>query len=337
MQNNDIMTVLSREGVLLNVSISFWRAHKKLQAADLGLDASDITNRLISLGHKKLLPKEALAGFSLIESRAHALVESATFPFLGGIGRFLPNAKLPEVTDKLSGLEREFGSELERFKARYDSLREEARREWHRAATKLMPDPEVILANIESAYPRPDGLDRFFGFRTHLFQVTVPEGADQLELMQAADQCAIIEARNRAASEASEQIRSGTRQFVQECVATLREQTAKLCGEMLASMSGGKTSGVHQKTLNRLVKFIDEFKSLNFAGDEEMEAMLERARRELLSRTAEGYRDDSSAQVKLREGLTQLRDQAREMAHQDATDIVERFGQLGRRRFSLAA
>ena len=102
-------------------------------------------------------------------------------------------------------------------------------------------------------------------------------------------------------------------------------------------MSGGKTSGVHQKTLNRLVKFIDEFKSLNFAGDAEMEAMLERARRELLSRTAEGYRDDSTAQAKLRDGLTQLRDQAREMARQDATDIVERFGQLGRRRFSLAA
>ncbi len=334
---NPILDVLSREGVLLSVSISFWRAHKKLQAADLGLDASDITDRLISLGHKKLLPKEALAGFSLIESRAHALVESATFPFLGGIARFLPNAKLPDVADKLSGLEREFHAELDRFKARYGSLREAARREWYRAAAKLMPDPEVILANIESAYPRPDGLDRYFGFSTHMFQLTVPEGANQLELMQVADQRAIIEARNRAANEAAEQIRSGTRQFVQDCVATLREQTANLCGEMLASMSGGKTAGVHQKTLNRLVKFIDEFKSLNFAGDSEMEEMLERARRELLSRSAEEYRDNSSAQAKLREGLTHLRDQAREMVRQDATEIVERFGQLGRRRFRLAA
>ncbi len=96
--DNPILDVLSREGVLLNVSIRFWRAHKKLQAADLGLDAGDVTKRLISLGHKKLLPPEALASFALIESRAHGLVDAATFPFLGGIARFLPNAKLPEVT-----------------------------------------------------------------------------------------------------------------------------------------------------------------------------------------------------------------------------------------------
>ena len=35
----------------------------------------------------------SLAPFALIESRAHALVEAATFPFLGDIGRFLPNRK----------------------------------------------------------------------------------------------------------------------------------------------------------------------------------------------------------------------------------------------------
>ena len=48
---------------------------------------------------------------------------------------------------------------------------------------------------------------------------------------------------------------------------------------MLTSMRSGKTDGVHQKTLNRLVKFIDDFKSLNFAGDNEMEQQLDRVRR----------------------------------------------------------
>ncbi len=59
-------------------------------------------------------------------------------------------------------------------------------------------------------------------------------------------------------------------------------------------MQFGKT-GVHQKTLNRLVRFIDEFKQLNFVGDRQMEAELDRVRQEFLSRTTEEYRDSNAA------------------------------------------
>ncbi|NLT70693.1 MAG: hypothetical protein GXX91_08355, partial [Verrucomicrobiaceae bacterium] len=135
---------------------------------------------------------------------------------------------------------------------------------------------------------------------------------------------------------AARQIRSGVEGFVGECVTELRHQTAQLCEEMLGSMRSGKTEGVHQKTLNRLVKFIDEFKSLNFAGDLEMENQLERVRSELLNRSAEDYRQNPAATRSLEAGLSQLRDQARELASQDARELVERFGQMGRRKLQLA-
>jgi len=157
-----------------------------------------------------------------------------------------------------------------------------------------------------------------------------------LDLISAGDQHAISEARNQAAREASRQISAGVQQFVADCVATLRQETAKLCDEMLVSFRDGKT-GVHQKTLNRLVNFIDQFKSLNFAGDREMEARLDQTRKTLLTRTAEEYRDDDKARTKLTQGIQNLANVARDMAHADATEIVERFGQMGRRRFNLAA
>ena len=50
---------------------------------------------------------------------APALVEAATFPFLNGIARFLPNRKLAEVTDRLDTLEREFNVERLNFAERY--------------------------------------------------------------------------------------------------------------------------------------------------------------------------------------------------------------------------
>ncbi len=105
---------------------------------------------------------------------------------------------------------------------------------------------------------------------------------------------------------------------------------------MLESMRSGKT-GVHQKTLNRLLRFIDEFKQLNFVGDQEMAAHLDRVRQEFLSKTAEEYRDDAYARQQLQHGLQDLAQVAQELAQQDARELVERFGQMGHRKLHLAA
>src|SRR5713101_6688040 len=105
---NDLLKVLTREGVLPSVSVRYWRGCKKLRPEDLGLNPRNVSDRLISLGHKRLLPKDATAQLGLIEGRAHALVESNTFPFLNGLAHFVPNTKLADVTGKLKELEREF-------------------------------------------------------------------------------------------------------------------------------------------------------------------------------------------------------------------------------------
>jgi hypothetical protein len=336
MQNQPLLDVLTREGVLISVSVRYWRAAKKLRPEDLGLDPDDVTERLISLGHKKLLPREALATFALIESRAHALVEAGTFPFLNGLGRFLPNAKLEEVTGRLRELEREFISAQAGFMRSYAQLRRQASQEWHTAAEKLVQEPDRVVATIEASFPAPEQMGRYFTFATQLFQIRAPENLDA-ELITVGDQQQIIAARQRAAQQASSRIAEGVDRFVRDCVASLREQTARLCTEMLQSMQSGKTDGVHQKTLNRLATFIEQFKQLNFAGDQDLAAQLEYVRRECLSRTAAEYRDDTRAQARLQSGLRQLADAALTLANQDATEIVERFGSLGARRFHLAA
>lgn len=334
MDNSSLLSVLTQEGVLINVSVRYWRGCKKLKAEDIGLNTDDVSDRLISLGHKRLLPKDTLADLALIEGRAHALVVANTFPFLNGLGHFLPNPKLEEVTNALTRLETEFWQAKEAFVSRYSSHRDGALVEWRNTAEKLVRDPARLIAAIAGAFPVK--LEKFFSFDVALFQIAAPEQvhATTVSLSEHRD---IIEARRKAAQEAASKIRTGVDSFIGECVASLREQTATLCEEMLSSIGGGKTDGVHQKTLNRLVRFIDQFRQLNFANDTEMEQHLERARKELLSRTAAEYRDSAYAQRKLRKGLSALADKARELAQQDSKEIVQRFGDLGRRRFHLAA
>ncbi len=332
---NDLLKVLTREGVLLNVSVRYWRGCKKLRAEDIGLDPEKISDKLISLGHKRLLPKEATAQLGLTESRTHALVEANTFPFLNGLAHFLPNAKLEEVNGKLKALEREFWDAKQEFLRHYSSLREQASRDWRTMAERLVSQPERLVATIEASFPTLQRMERLFGFDIQQFQIAVPERLG-LDVVSLADQQHLIQARQDAAREAQTKIRRDVESFVADCVSALREQTAQLCHDMLNSINTAET-GVHQKTLNRLIRFIDQFKQLNFANDVEMEQQLETVRKELLTRTAEQYRDSAVAREQLVRGLTRLRDHANQLARAEPKEIVQRFGELGRRKFNLAA
>ncbi len=333
--DNTFLDALTQKGVLISVSVRYWRARKKLRPEDIGLKADAVDERLFSLGHKKLLPKEALQKLALIEGRAHALVEANTFPFLGGVAHYLPNAKLGEVSDGLRGLQREFDACRDDFLGRYGELREASLDEWRAAATRLPVDPSRLLAVIADAFPARDKVERQFAFDIRTFQIAMPEALPTANLIELATQREIVEARRQAALAARAEIEQSCREFVADCTATLREQTAKLCSEMLETI---KTTGsVHGKTLNRLVKFIDDFGQLNFMDDTEMATQLDRVRAQLLERPANEYRDSRHARNQLVNGLEQLRATATELARQDVTGIVQNFGQLGQRRFQLAA
>ena len=331
---NNLLDVLTREGVLVNVSVRYWRAQKKLNAEDIGLDREDVNSRLISLGHKKLLPREALAKFALIESRAHALVESSTFPFLNCLGHFLPNSKLQEVTGKLTEIQEQFHTATAEFLRQYRQLRTQAAKEWRETARRLAVDPARLMATIEAAFPEPDHMQKYFSFDVHLFEIKVPERLTT-GLVTLGDQQNIIAAREKAAREAGEKIGKDVNSFVADCVATMRRETSILCEEMLASMKSGK--GLHQKTLNRLLNFIDHFKQLNFAEDQELNSTLESFRDQFLEVPAGYYRDSDIEQSRLTQGIKALANTTRTMAIQDSREIIEKFGQMGRRKFNLAA
>jgi len=333
--NHQLLHVLTREGVLINCSVRYWRGCKKLQAEDLGLKSSQVSDRLISLGHKRLLPKEALADLALVEGRAHALIDQNSFPFLNGLGHFLPNAKLGEVTDRLKELEREFRKATQSFLGRYASHRYQACLDWEEVARKLTTNSGALVKAIEASFPLAHALERQFGFNWTLFQISLPEQLS-VDLISVAEQSEIVAAREKAAHEAGAKIRQDVELFVADCVASLREQTAQLCQEMLTSIGSSET-GVHQKTLNRLIRFIDQFKQMNFANDRAMEEQLEEVRRTLLSRTAEEYRDNGFARGQLVQGLKALGERASELAKADAAPLVQRFGELGKRKFNLAA
>ena len=334
-QNQSLLDAVCRRGVLVATSVRYWRGCKRLNPEDLGLNPTHISDRLIQLGHKRLIPRDALATFSLIESRAHATVESSSFPFLGGIGRFVPNPRLGELTDRLDQLRDEFREATLDFVAGYAPLRDTAMAEWREAAYHLNGSAERLIHTIEQSFPPAGDIAKRFAFETRLFQIAAPDSI-RLEVVSGIDQLEVAEDRRRVADDASRRLQADLDGFIRESVASLREETARLASDVLATIDGSE-NGVHQRTLNRLSTFIDSFRSLNFAGDQQLEQTLERFRRELLQRSAEDYRNDTGAMASLTSGLTRLRETAVQLARGDARDVVARFGQMGTRKLAAVS
>lgn len=334
-QNQTLLDGICRRGVLVSTSVRYWRGCKRLNAEDLGLDPAHVSERLIQLGHKRLIPRDALSAFALIESRVQSTVESSSFPFLGGIGRFVPNARLGELTDRIDKLRDEFREATLDFVAGYSPLRDQAMVEWREAAQHLNGSAERLIHTIEQSFPPAGDIAKRFAFETRLFQIAAPDSI-RLEVAEGMEQMEVAEDRRRIADDASRRLQADLDGFIRESVASLREETARLASEVLATIDGSE-NGVHQRTLNRLTVFIESFRTLNFAGDQQLEHTLERFRRDLLTRSAEDYRNNSGAMTNLTEGLTRLRQTAVQLAASDAREVVSRFGQMGSRRLAAVS
>jgi hypothetical protein len=330
--NTTLLDGICRRGVLVSTSVRYWRGCKRLNAEDLGLDPAHVSERLIQLGHKRLIPRDALSAFALIESRVQATVESSSFPFLGGIGRFVPNPRLGDLTDRIEKLREEFRDATLDFVAGYSPLRDKAMAEWREAARHLGGSYDLLINTIEQSFPPAGDIAKRFAFETRLFQIAAPDSI-RLEVADGMEQLEIADDRRRIAEDASRRLQADLDGFIRESVASLRDETAKLASEVLATIDSSE-NGVHQRTLNRLTTFIDSFRTLNFAGDQQLEATLERFRRDILSRSAEDYRNDSGAMANLTEGLSRLRESAVQLARTDAREVISRFGQQGTRRLA---
>jgi hypothetical protein len=204
--------------------------------------------------------------------------------------------------------------------------------EWREAALHLNGSAERLIATIEQSFPPAGDIVKRFAFETRMFQIAAPDSI-RLEVAEGVAQYEAAEDRRRLAEEATRRLQSDLDGFIRESVASLREETARLATDVLATIDGSE-NGVHQRTLNRLASFIDSFRSLNFAGDQQLEQTLERFRRDLLNRSAEEYRNNSGAMASLTEGLQRLRENAVQLARSDARDVISRFGQMGARKLA---
>ncbi len=335
-------------GSLIDLDISWWRGQRKLLAADLNLELGPATERVFSLGRKRLVPRERMIAFQKVEHAARKVVDEASLPFPLAGARFIPTDKVAELEAGLVALRSEFEDSARQFADQYPQLRDEVRPLLVDAADEIWRSiangngngtgeggraafEQQFLRRIESAYPDPLELSRKFRFNWRLFAITAPKNATLTEETA-------IEATERA------RMRDGIRQRVTASEeAEVREVIASMASDLRGQLLGPisfvlekvkRGESVNERSLNNIRRICDRVKNLNFLGDVQLDQALKELQGSLVGITAQEVRTVDGVRAQLQTAFTGVASEIKALADTDVESMAESL-KLGKRRFRM--
>jgi len=329
-----VVAGLSKQGYLLDLTVSRWAGQARLSEADLGLEGLTDSD-LHRLGRRQLVPAEALARITRCEQRARSKVTDVSYTFPLGGARFVPVKLLGGLLAALDEIRTQFVGEVEAFCADYATLSEKTRGEWRENALRIkaqLGKDDAWLSDFEarlaSAYPSVEKVRASFKLEWSLYQFALPQGL-QAQVVNAADATEAA----RLAGEAKRRVEAQVSAFVGEAAMELRNRASELCRHVAQQInkSGDKVS---ERTLEPLREMIAQFKSLDFTGDADFAAHLDKLQKEWLGSNkgtgiAKDLRENADYRKAMADALGAVADGAVADADKAASEALDRFLRLG--------
>jgi hypothetical protein len=265
-------------GQLCDVHISYWTGLRKLTPGDLGLDADDCPEDLVSLGRKRLLPKEALAEFKKVDATARKIISPPhgfKFPATSS-AYFIPVARIPTIQTRLIECKARFIEALREFQDIYPAERRKmmaqwANHLWNRAVQSIHVDNQeswvqAALERIDALYPTQDNVVESFQFRWDWFRIAFPDG-DSFPIALEQDQV-----RGEMMAKYRQYADRRIQAFLENIVRSLRVAATEICAKWAESIEAGKP--IHHMRLRELHEFVARFRDMNFVQDRVLESQL---------------------------------------------------------------
>ena len=305
-----------KDGILIDIDISYWSGAKALGTEDLGLDKVATAYKL---GRKMLIPSRVIKEFRYIEGRARRLIDSSSFSFPIGGARFIPKKRYEDVIEQLKKYKDKYEEKANALVYNYDRYKEEMKPVYIEAAELAYnnhkrvidgEDPierdafiEMFIERIKTYYPDINTLRGKFSLSWDVYEISMPRGNNEYQT----------------------QVQTKVSNFIEDVVKALRRETVQVCNRVASNISEGKV--VKKSTLKSLKDFVDKFASLNFVGDVQIEGKLQELRDQILDAyPAEEICDSMNIQGDLKKKLDGLVESAADM-----TDINSITGQYNRK------
>lgn len=276
---------LFNDGVLVDLQIGMWTALQRNTKEDLGIEES-VPDYVVGLGMKRLIPKELAKTWVQIAGHARYVLRMNSFQFPISETSFVPIKALPHVIEQLEKCQAKFDHAWRTgLLDNFDKVREEFLSEYPKHRKRL-----------EKLFPRREALEGKFYFEYGAFTVQLPK---RIKMRKEEEESKAMEKYRRELDRRVEE-------FLSETVKTLRAKAVDICTSIVDSVRSGKT--ISTTSLSRLSKYIEQFKTMNFVGDSEIENRLTKLQHDILNgRDAEEFKDDAVARKALAAACDDIR------------------------------
>jgi hypothetical protein len=312
-----------QDGKLVNIHISMWGMCHSLSEEDIKIDKA--LPEVIQLG-KKMLIKPAVSNmFKNLQGKARNYLYANSFAFpLVSQAHFVPKGSYLKVYEALNDYRREFMALKEAFLENYENYKQEALDYYREFADQL---------NVESLaglYPAKEAVAEKFSFEIVSFEIKLPTEFGNTDIhREVALETAAKQAKASAAAsynaEYTERLdthMSKVNQFVNDVIGTIRSKVVEHCSLVLKKI--GKNEVVTDKSISLLLGQINDFRKMNFVGDNVIETELNKI--EQLLHKGPDFSKDKDAVQELKTNLSGLIDEAKNI-----TDVASLSGQYFRK------
>jgi hypothetical protein len=336
------LDILFDKGTLMDLYIGRWAGIKKMRPHELLLDQID--EEAFYLGHKKLLPKEAMEKLVTLEGKARTALSKRSIDFPVGGARFVYYKALPEVIALLNELKKEWETAVEDLVQEYPALKEKqltlldkqidviAKEELKKAENQ--EEHETLYEKLESwkveqkavnrqLYPTADVLKTKFPFDWRMFKISALQGIEQMSTLQAED---LLAAQNK--------LREDLQKWVKEAATAMHlalGEAAARAKDMLE-----KQGKLNPKNLKPLFEAFETFKAIDFTGQSNFQTVIDDIKSKY------GVKKNEKIDYELTAGSLNYDDQAKKelssllsslgkLAAEDAAELagLEAIGKVG--------
>jgi hypothetical protein len=263
-----------------------------------GLDPAKHNKKIMSLGRMKLFPDEvlknahidikesALYKLKLIRSRLQSYIDQYTFPFMNGLARAIPNEKLAEFNSIIQDLQTQFNVAKGQYLAASDTLLDLSTSFWKKKSHDLGVSEEQIAQGIASMASKL--CDSAFLFEVTHFAITSPENIE-IQTMDD-EEVEMLQARQEVVKASMADLQVSMTEFKHQVLIDLRVKYQEAFNSLLASLQSGK---FNQKSINSVLKLMDDFKNLNIMDDKELERVIDDSKSSLSKTAAKTIKTDA--------------------------------------------
>ena len=329
MREKTIELNIYKSGVIVDLSVSVWRAIAKLNPEEVGLEKSEVPDQ-VYLGHKALMKREFFRETKSITFKAGSWLYQHSWSFPVGQCRFVSYATLPKLLEKMREAEVNFNAAVDRMVGEYGPRRAEmieifskmfdemlekiypnghelSRDSWM-AATK-----RKLMAKLEDKYPTVGNLRSKFRFDFVVFEVAPSEfrGLSTTEAGDKANTAIGVQQEYR------EKITQKLDAFSESVINKLQEMVLDVTGKLSQRTKAGT---LNMNTVKSFRNWIDTFRQLNFVGLDVDGALDDLERK--LNETEKGEMTTKEFMDKLDQDINAIRETA---SRTDVSTVLHKY------------